>query len=451
MKTSTPCPPEKIGLTLAENGDVYLHDIPLQLPPKESGVLRLLLASWPATVSKQHFDEEVWRGGMTDEGLARAVANLRRLLQHVQGLGIRSVYGRGYLLLTTAHATASEQQDSPPVALLETLDYAHQRMQIGSDAALLKAAELIREVMCQTPDLREAKLAYAQCLADMVAAGRDLSPDELDQAIELLDEADRGPSVLPSLVTLKAHLRDCTWRFDAARPLHLIAVQNSPEDARSHLYHGWHLIACGETDAAIEALKRALALAPYSLRITLLLAHASLIANDQRQFSQWVDKAHHDHPENPKTILWRLCRDAIQHPTPELLVRAGQIAPDEQAWAFTTAALAFVHARCGDADEARRLIKNHPPMNRSQKALLASTYTLLDEPDQALFLLQQAASTQCGLLPVLLRTPILAGLQHLPGFLAIQQQVFTRLPPAATDSACELQVHSASDDSLESH
>ena len=90
-------------------------------------------------------------------------------------------------------------------------------------------------------------------------------------------------------------------------------------------------------------------------------------------------------------------------------------------------------------------------MNRSQKALLASTYALLDEPDQSLFLLRQAAGTQCGLLPVLLRTPILAGLQHLPGFLAIQRQVFTRLPPAATDAACEPLVHSTSDDRLASH
>lgn len=420
--------PEKTGLTVAMNGDVCLHGTPLQLPPKECGVLRLLLRNWPAQVSKQDFDLHLWRGGMTDEGLARAVANLRRLLSPIPGVGIRSVYGRGYQLVIHAQPSGAKQQTGANVALLETLDYARQRMQVGSEASLTKADGLIREVMQNAPSLQEAKVAHAQCLADMVAGGRDLSPQELDRAIELLDDVSRESPDLTGIDTLKAHLLDCAWRFDEARPLHLLAVENSPDNAKGHLHYGWHLIACGEVDAAIEVLQLAQTLAPYSLQITLLLAHASLIANDQPQFSHWVDKAHHDHPENPKAAIWRLSRDAIQAPHESLLTRVRQITPDEQAWTFTTASLTFVLARCGADEEARQLIKRHAPVDRSQQALLASTYLLLDEPDLAMSVVQQAARANCGFLPILLRTPTLSGLYNLPEYPALQQRVFARLP-----------------------
>lgn len=428
MSIATTCTPERIGLTVAMNGDACLHGTPLQLPPKECGVLRLLLRSWPAQVSKQDFDLHLWHGGMTDEGLARAVANLRRLLSPIPGLAIRSVYGRGYQLVIQAQASNAKHQTGANVALLETLDYAHQRMQLGSEASLNKANGLIREVMQNAPSLLEAKVAHAQCLADMVASGRDLSPEELDRAIELLDEVGREAPGLTGIDTLKAHLLDCAWRFDEARPLHLLAVQKDPENAKGHFHHGWHLIACGAVETAIQVLQHAQTLAPYSLPITLLLAHASLIADDQPQFSRWVDKAHHDHPENPKAAIWRLSRDAIQTPHEGLLARARQITPDEQAWTFTTASLTFVLARCGADDEARRLIERHAPTDRSQQALLASTYLLLDEPDQAMSVVQQAAHANCGFLPILLRTPTLAGLYGLPEYPALQQRVFARLP-----------------------
>lgn len=420
--------PEKTGLTVAMNGDVCLHGTPLQLPPKECGVLRLLLRSWPAQVSKQDFDQHLWRGGMTDEGLARAVANLRRLLAPIAGLGIRSVYGRGYQLVIQAQPSSAKQQTGASVALLETLDYAHQRLQLGSEASLAKADGLIREVMQNAPSLQEAKVAHAQCLADMVAGGRDLAPEELDRAIDLLDEVGRESPDLAGIDTLKAHLLDCAWRFDEARPLHLLAIKNNPENAKGHFHHGWHLIACGEVNAAIAVLQLAQTLAPYSLHITLLLAHASLIANDQPQFSHWVDKAHHDHPENPKAAIWRLSRDAIQAPHEGLLARVRRITPDDQAWTFTTASLTFVMACCGANDEARQLIERHSPADRSQQALLAPTYLLLDEPDLAMSVVQQAARANCGFLPILLRTPTLSALHDLPEYPALQQHVFAKLP-----------------------
>ncbi|UCJ17100.1 winged helix-turn-helix domain-containing protein [Pseudomonas sp. MM211] len=420
--------PEKTGLTVAMNGDVCLHGTPLQLPPKECGVLRLLLRNWPAQVSKQDFDLHLWRGGMTDEGLARAVANLRRLLTPIAGLGIRSVYGRGYQLIIEAQPSSAKQQTGTNVALLETLDYARQRMQLGSEASLAKADGLIREVMLNAPSLQEAKVAHAQCLADMVAGGRDLSPEELDRAIELLDEVGRESPDLTGIDTLKAHLLDCAWRFDEARPLHLLAVENSPENAKGHFHHGWHLIACGEIEPAMQVLERAQALAPYSLQITLLLAHASLIANDQPQFSQWVDKAHRDHPENPKAAIWRLSRDAIQSPHAGLVEQVRKITPDEQTWTFTTASLSFVLASCGADDEARQLIERHATVDSSLQALLASTYLLLNEPEEAMFVVQQAAHANCGFLPLLLRTPTLSGLHRMAEYPALQQRVFARLP-----------------------
>lgn len=428
MPTTLSLPPSKAGLSVANNGDIRLHGNPLPLPPKESAVLRLLLWQWPERVSKEDFDQQVWHGGMTDEGLARVVANLRRRLHDLRGLCIRSVYGRGYQLFL--QASRNDEPHAPAIAMAQhdTLAYARQRIQLGSVASLATARQLIEELMIAAPSFPDAKLAYAECVAGMLASGCEVEPQAIERALSLVDEAHPHLPGPHRADTLRAHLLDCCWRFDEARPLHRLATRNAPEDASCHFNLGWHLLACGEDQAAIAALERALELAPFSLPVTLLLAHTCFISGDASRFAHWVRKAKHDHPENSKALIWELVHQAIIAPHPVLLERARRLLLDEQSWIVACASQVFILTCCGAHDEARQLIADHGTQDRCEQVLLASSLLRLGQGEQALRVVRTAAALGYGHLPIYLRSPTFSALQAFDGYADIHQQVFCKVP-----------------------
>ena len=82
--------------TLQEDGRLTTEGRDIQLPPKESHVLRLLLATPGVLVTKDCLLEHVWPDiDVAEESLTRCIYSLRKQLEGDRGL-IATVYGRGY-------------------------------------------------------------------------------------------------------------------------------------------------------------------------------------------------------------------------------------------------------------------------------------------------------------------------------------------------------------------
>ncbi|MGC6369682.1 winged helix-turn-helix domain-containing protein [Pseudomonas sp. K2I15] len=82
--------------TLHGDGRLTGEDSDIQLPPKESQVLRLLLASAGMLVSKDRLLEQAWpHNEAAEESLTRCICSLRKYLKDGRAL-IKTVYGKGY-------------------------------------------------------------------------------------------------------------------------------------------------------------------------------------------------------------------------------------------------------------------------------------------------------------------------------------------------------------------
>ena len=106
------------GWTLHGDGRLTADGVDIQLPPKEWQVLRLLLASDGALMTKDLLLESVWpRGEVAEESLTRCIYALRKHLKADKGL-IKTIYGRGYRLncavkIEQHHTQQAEQGRAP--------------------------------------------------------------------------------------------------------------------------------------------------------------------------------------------------------------------------------------------------------------------------------------------------------------------------------------------------
>lgn len=84
------------GWTLHGDGRLTGNGVDIQLPPKEWHVLRLLLASDGALMTKDRLLEMAWpQGEVAEESLTRCIYALRKHLKTDKGF-IKTIYGRGY-------------------------------------------------------------------------------------------------------------------------------------------------------------------------------------------------------------------------------------------------------------------------------------------------------------------------------------------------------------------
>ncbi len=82
--------------TLHPEGRLIGDDSDVQLPPKEWQVLRLLLLSGGALMTKDRLLEMAWpQGEVAEESLTRCIYSLRKYLG-ADKVFIKTIYGRGY-------------------------------------------------------------------------------------------------------------------------------------------------------------------------------------------------------------------------------------------------------------------------------------------------------------------------------------------------------------------
>ncbi|HVV97047.1 MAG TPA: winged helix-turn-helix domain-containing protein, partial [Rhodanobacteraceae bacterium] len=85
----------------------HVDDAPLELTPREFGLLETLVARLDRVMSREQLIDALctWDTSLTDNGLDIAVHRLRRKLEG-SGVRVRTVRGLGYLLETEHAPTA---------------------------------------------------------------------------------------------------------------------------------------------------------------------------------------------------------------------------------------------------------------------------------------------------------------------------------------------------------
>ena len=85
----------------------HIDDTPLELTPREFGLLETLVARLDRVMSREQLIDALctWDTSLTDNGLDIAVHRLRRKLEG-SGVRVRTVRGLGYLL-ETEHAAGA--------------------------------------------------------------------------------------------------------------------------------------------------------------------------------------------------------------------------------------------------------------------------------------------------------------------------------------------------------
>lgn len=356
-KPPAPHSPAEHGYTARDDGFVCLHGLPLQLPPKERAVLHLLLSCWPDVVPKEVFANRVWRAqAMSDESLARCVAQLRPTLSAHGGLGISAVYRTGYrLTLAPASAPAAA---IPPLSRLHheamaqprqvaTLLHARQLTHQRTGAGLLRAQALLRELITQAPDYLAAKLALAECMTSAVSCGLTVQSDNLRESLAQLRLIEVQAPDLPGLHAEMAHLLDCQWRFSEARDMHALAAASAAPDDQTLHYLGWHQLCTGQAREAAESLRLALDLNPFSVTLGVLRARCLSACGELQAGLAQAEQTSHMAPDNLAAQIYLLAYQAFLAPRPELLAQAEHITLGPGTWAFADSTLAYIFARCG--------------------------------------------------------------------------------------------------------
>lgn len=434
---NAPLSPLAVGLRVGPCGTIFFQDRPLLLPPKESGVLTLLLNDWPRVVSKERFSTLVWSGGMSDAGLARSITQLRHALASVDNLAIRSAYGRGYqLVLGASSGTGQVAVDTPrytrlidaamaPAGMAESLIHARQLIQVRTGSAFGRAQCLLLEMIEHAPTYMAAKVAYAECISAMVSSGYNVERHAICGALELLDEVELHAPETVGLHSQQAHLLDCVWDFRSAFERHRQALCVSLEDSASHHYFGWHLLATGAPEQAVGAFKQARKLAPFFLPSTIMLARASMMAGDMEQALQWANQATNEHPESSHAQIYLLSLRAYINPTAELLRQARDVPLSDLSWSFAAASVAYVLARCGEHEQALQVVERWSQSpSTSQNVSHVTPLLVLGEQERAMRLMEDAAQQNFGSLPIFMRVRENAEITQHPRYGALHQRVF---------------------------
>lgn len=423
-------------LRAGDDGYVYVGDRALVLPPKEQAVLHLLLTRSPSVVSKDEFAERVWPGqAMSDESLTRCIHRIRHALREVPGkVRIESLYGRGYRLsgaaamqtTIAAHQRLLSAAQAPP-HLAEAFMYARQLAQQRSPSALAQAERILRDTLAQAPDYAPARVALAECLAGGNSWGVTSDPGLIDEGLRHLAAAERIAPGVAGLHSARAYLLDRAWRFQEAAAACAQALNDNPDDADTHFHYGWHLLATGRPDAAVEALRAAVRLHPYAvlLRITLARAHAH--AGHPQNALQEAEAACAFSPGDEMAELYMTAFRAWLQPGPAVVDAAWRLALSRDALTLAPPVLSYALARTDDTQGALDVIDactRCANSNPCTAAMHATSLLALDRVDAAIALVQAAVTARCGVLPVLLHDPANAGLKRHPAYPGLHAQVF---------------------------
>jgi DNA-binding winged helix-turn-helix (wHTH) protein/Flp pilus assembly protein TadD len=413
-------------LSLDPQGFPLWQGARVDLPPKERAVLALLLRESPGVVGKQLFADEAWGGrAMSDESLARCISRLRRALP---GVALESVYGSGYRLVAEApigHARLLAAAQASPQAV-DTHLHARALAQRRTPAAMQRALVLLRELVAAHPRYASARVTLAETLAAAASWGLG-APGFADEGLAQLDAAQRVDPRTPGMATCRGWMLDLAWRFDEAEAPYAEALAAVPPDADALFFHGWHLLALGDPEAAARRFREAVQQQPHAPLLRAMLARALAHAGRTDEALDELQATLRDHPDSVIAAILRAGLLAYARPGAAVAETAWQLAEQRDAPPYALSVLSYVLARCGREDEARALVDACLACSAAtdcSNALHAAACLALGELDRAALLVERAVRSRCAVMPMVLRDPALHALRTHPRVAPLFDVVF---------------------------
>ena len=345
---------------------LYRADERVNVPPKETELLSLLLTRSGKVVSHREIEAAVWpRQRVSYASLARCVHSLRRILGNDRNKFIETVPKRGYRFVRVVNCSvvaeppfpAFTQPSKVAIANAHFLEGLRESNRGHSDSQA-RACRLFRMAAEADPQFIAPLLAESECRGHQYVRGylppweaRSLGADACRAALAI------APDSVYARGTLLWFMYTAPGRpAQGARELEML-IRRAPGDARLHFYHSWLLRSIGQLDAAIDAASKAAELDPYSLSNVHALNWVRFMAGGYEEAiestrtiatrSPWVDVAH---------AYAALCASMLERH--EEAIESGRQAQDvAQGNPTISSVLPYVLARAGQLEEARRVFE----------------------------------------------------------------------------------------------
>jgi len=293
---------------------------------------------------------------VSDASLTRCISQLRRTLPDIN---IESFYGRGYRLShgePVVHKRLAAATQAPPHVVSAFL-FARSLAHRTTPKAQRQSVVMMRKLTADVPDYAPAYVGLASGIGMLLAAGVVLDQDSyLKEAVDALDQAERIDPTCVGIAACRAWLQDMMWHFDAAEALHQQALAESPDDAEVRAWYIWHCLVTRQFDAALLHSRKALSLEPTSDYLRSMVARSLAGQGLLHAALQEISGATDDALLHPMAAGAELYLRAGLEPSPALIPLARRLheQPDMSPYGYSI--LPYVCAKCGQADEARRLV-----------------------------------------------------------------------------------------------
>lgn len=374
---------------------------PVHLPPKEKGLLLVLLGARGQIVRKEDLMVRVWGTNETsDESISRTVYRLRVAMQSSGGPEVvETVYNSGFRVTAVVREATMKESSS--------LNALTNSMRPNAIAALISAREFLARQSIEDIEAAASAVRLAISLdASYAAAWSTLAEIRIFQAVRSLrppreagwlarEAAQTALSIDPQSASALAILgwvrvmieQDCEHGVDDLDR----AIAIDPDYWIATLLRGWVLQAAGRLDEAVAMMRRTLDLNPVSYAVHSILPMYMLLAGKSTEALELSQELAKRFPtvDNSQGIAAVIASVNGLHD--EAVVygwKAVELAPHTP---LLHAPLAYALAFAGRHEEAYSVLKaiEESPLPRPSAAL-APVYLALGEREKAIALLQDA-------------------------------------------------------------
>lgn len=419
------------------NRVLYREGLAVEAPSKVFEILRCLVLRSDRLVSKEALVEEVWDGfPIGDNNIAQHMHLVRLALEDLSKpyRYITTVHGRGYRFIceTRRVETPERQVDTPGNVLPQSLaaelfSNAAFFAKMGTPAALESCAHLCHKAIELYPAFADAHAEIAVAALLKAAYLFGVPTQQYEVARRYAMEALRlDPHCAHAHLTMAA-LAILDELDPQGAEKHLAAASAvAPDLAEIAVLRILALTAMRKHDAARRASREALAMHPASSVLSTYAAFAAYHAGDLEGASGSLERLLIFKPAAPfATYLLGLsylaqgryvaARDAFQ----TLIAGRISLVPGyEKFRQRAVAALSFIEARNGSAEDAKALARDVQRAEHCSYVALAVARAGLGEEDSAIACLQEARVRRDPWFPFVAGDPLFREYRELPEFLA---------------------------------
>lgn len=375
---------------------------PVHLPPKEKGLLHVLLAARGQIVRKEDLMVKVWGTRETsDESISRTVYRLRVAMQSSGGPeAVETVYNSGFRVTVPVREATMNESSS-----LNALTHS---MRPNAIAALISAREFLARLSVQDIEAAASAVRLAISLDPSFSAAwatlaeiriiqtlRSLRPPReagwlaKDAAQTALNIDPQSASALSILGWVRAMIdRDCERGLSDLDQ----AIEIDPDYWVANLLRGWVLQAAGRKEEAVHMMRRTLELNASSHAVNSILALYLMFAGHKNEALEVAIDLAKRFPTVDDSQGIACVLTSIHGMHDEAVAygwKALELAPHTPVM---HAPLAYALVSSGRNEEARSVLNAIEKFSLPRpSAALASVYLALGERDKAIAMLQDAS------------------------------------------------------------